>query len=33
MSGNPAPPGNGAAELAITFFYYRDLAAATRPGA
>jgi len=30
MSGNPAPPGNGAVELAIAFVYYRDLAAAMR---
>jgi predicted enzyme related to lactoylglutathione lyase len=30
MSGNPAPPDAGELELAITFFYYRDLAAAMR---
>ena len=30
MTDDLAPPDGGAVELAITFFYYRDLAAATR---
>jgi len=30
MTDNLAPPDSGAVELAITFFYYRDLAAAMR---
>jgi predicted enzyme related to lactoylglutathione lyase len=30
MTENLSPPDDGAVELAITFFYYRDLAAAMR---
>jgi len=30
MTSNPTPPNGGAVELAITFFYYRDLGAAMR---